>query len=458
MTSCRSFSLSLLCFASLIGARLSAQTPAAATNPASTNPAAASPASTNIDTLYQGFLDPPNSARPRVWWHWMNGNISQQGIKLDLDWMHRVGLGGVTIFEGAINTPQVVPQRLIYMTPEWKQAFNYAVNTARGYGMEVAIASSPGWSETGGPWVPAAQGMKKMVWSATRVDGGHPFTGALPHPPQVDGTFQNFSVPGRRGPDGKINVPPEFYADAAVLAYRLPEGDQPQSALNPQVTSSGGAANVLALSDGDVDAVALDLPAAAPGADSWIQFDYGHPQLIQAVTLACPDDMISVFDHESAAIPPRLEASDDGAQFRKIADLPFSSLVQRTISFDAVTARYFRIVYPAQPAGIPVKDHRITELVLASGARVNEFEKRAGYANARDFWSIPDPAVAPAFIVRKDDVIDLTGKMRPDDTLDWTPPAGQWIVLRIGYSLTGHENGPAPAEATGLEVDRKSVV
>src|ERR1700729_2076121 len=70
------------------------------------------------DALLRGFLDPPNEARPRVWWHWMNGNISTGGIKLDLEWMHRVGVGGVTIFEGAINTPQVVPHRLIYMTPE----------------------------------------------------------------------------------------------------------------------------------------------------------------------------------------------------------------------------------------------------------------------------------------------------------------------------------------------------
>ena len=53
-----------------------------------------------------------------------------------------------------------------------------------------------------------------------------------------------------------------------------------------------------------------------------------------------------------------------------------------------------------------------------------------------------------------DDVIDLTGKMQPDGTLDWTPPEGDWMVLRIGYSLTGHENGPAPPEATGLEVDK----
>jgi len=168
--------------------------------------------SSSKDTLVREFKDPPNGARPRVWWHWMNGNIAPEGIKLDLEWMHSVGLGGVTIFEGAIATPQVVPQRLIYMTPEWKRAFSDAVTTARDLGMEVAIASSPGWSETGGPWVPAAQGMKKMVWSATRVEGGQPFSGVLLHPPQVDGTFQNFQVPGRRGPDGKIVVPPEFYA------------------------------------------------------------------------------------------------------------------------------------------------------------------------------------------------------------------------------------------------------
>ena len=163
------------------------------------------------------------------------------------------------------------------------------------------------------------------------------------------------------------------------------------------------------------------------------QFDYGHPQTIQAVTLASLDDTISVFDHESHAIPPRLEASDDGQNFRKIADIPFSSIVERTASFDAVTARYFRLVFPAQPRRhrrARSQDHRAG---AASGARVNEFEKRAGYANARDFYAIADPKVAPEFVVPQTDVIDLTGKMKPDGTLDWTPPAGKWMVLRIGY-------------------------
>jgi len=423
--------LAIVCLSSY---NLAAQVPAAAPS---------------TDELLRSFQDPPNSARPRVWWHWMNGNIAQEGIKLDLDWMHSIGLGGITIFEGAISTPQVVPNRLIYMTPEWKRAFNYAVSTARSFDMEVAIASSPGWSETGGPWVPAAQGMKKLVWSATRVDGGQPFTGALPHPPQVDGTFQNFQVPGRRGPDGKVVVPPEHYGEVTVIAYKLPDDDKPQSELNPQVTTSAGTANVAALSDGDVNTVALELKAAEQGSEPWVQFDYGRPQKIQAVTLAALDGMISVFDHDNGSPAPRIESSDDGAVFQKVADIPFSSLPQRTVSFSAVTARYFRIVFPKGAA-----TQRITEAVLSSGARVNQFEKRAGYANSRDYFSIADPEIAPESVIAQQDVIDLSGKMRPDGTLDWTPPVGKWMILRLGYSLTGHENGPAPAEATGLEVDK----
>src|SRR6266436_8939703 len=105
------------------------------------------------DALESGFLNPPDSAKPRVWWHWMNGNISKEGIKLDLEWMRRVRLAGFQNFDAALATPQVVDHRLAYMTPEWKDAFKYATTFADQLGMEEAIAGSPGWSETGGPWV-----------------------------------------------------------------------------------------------------------------------------------------------------------------------------------------------------------------------------------------------------------------------------------------------------------------
>ena len=141
--------------------------------------------------LEAGFVTPPESAKPRVWWHWMNGNITQEGIRKDLEWMHRVGIGGFQNFDAGLTTPQIVEKRLIFMTPEWKDAFQFTTKLADSLGMEMAIAASPGWSESGGPWVPPSEGMKKYVWSETTVEGGKLFSGVLPHPPVTSGAFQN---------------------------------------------------------------------------------------------------------------------------------------------------------------------------------------------------------------------------------------------------------------------------
>src|SRR5437588_8274638 len=195
-------------------------------------------AQTPSDALKQGFENPPNGARPRVWWHWMNGNITKEGIKLDLEWMHRVGLGGFQNFDAALSTPQVVEHRLAYMTPEWKDAFKYATVLADQLGLEEAIAGSPGWSESGGPWVPASQGMKKYVWSETLVEGGKPFTGTLAHPPSNTGAFQNLAIQDLlTAPEGSRPIP-QFYADTAVIAYRAPPNDSPIESLRPKVTAS----------------------------------------------------------------------------------------------------------------------------------------------------------------------------------------------------------------------------
>jgi len=144
--------------------------------------------------LEQEFLSPPDSAKPRVWWHWMNGNITKEGIRLDLQWMKRVGIGGFQNFDAALNTPKLVDKRLVYMTPEWKDAFRYATTLADQLGLEEAIAGSPGWSESGGPWVKPEQAMKKLVWSETQVEGGQPFHGVLAMPPTVSGPFQNIPL------------------------------------------------------------------------------------------------------------------------------------------------------------------------------------------------------------------------------------------------------------------------
>ncbi len=181
----------------------------------------------------------------------MNGNITKEGIKLDLEWMHRVGLAGFQNFDAALSTPQVVDKRLAYMTPEWKDAFKYATMLADQLGMEEAIAGSPGWSETGGPWVPASEAMKKYVWSETHVEGGKPFTGTLVHPPSNTGAFQNLPVGDSEAVRMQFKEP-EFYADSAVVAYRVPTSDISTDQLPSKVTSSGGTIDTVLLTDGDL--------------------------------------------------------------------------------------------------------------------------------------------------------------------------------------------------------------
>jgi hypothetical protein len=103
-------------------------------------------------SLDQGFANPPAEARPMVWWHWMDGNISEAGIDADLAWFHRIGLGGLQNFDAGLSTPKVVDKRVTYMSPEWRRLFRHAVETADRYGLSYGTAASPGWSETGGPW------------------------------------------------------------------------------------------------------------------------------------------------------------------------------------------------------------------------------------------------------------------------------------------------------------------
>ena len=414
------------------------------------------------DPLAADFRSPPASARPRVWWHWMNGNISQDGIDRDLAWMKRIGIAGVQNFDasfgpsaGPMSTPQVVQKRLVFLTPEWRDAFRHAVERADSLGMEFAIAGSPGWSESGGPWVKPEQAMKKLVWSETTVEGGRPVRGPLHAPPSISGPFQDI---GAGGPATELpqGVPASFYRDAAVVAYRAPEAEAPAPA--PRVTSSSPV-DAAMLQDGDLNHVTQ--LAFAPGAESWVQFDYGQPQTIRALRVVTAKAG-GILDFGATTPAGRVEISQDGERFDRLADLPTDGAEEQTIAFPAVTARYFRVVFlPRRPTeatrvlGGPLPTtHGIAELSFETAARVHRFEDKGGWAPTAGLAGQPTPPVSADAVVRRADVVDLTGRLSADGSLDWTPPPGRWVILRFGYSLTGRQNHPASPEGTGLEVDK----
>ena len=419
-------------------------------------------------SLEQGFQDPPNSARPRVWWHWINGNVSKDGIRKDLEWMKRSGIGGLQHFDVNFGVPPLVDQPLRYMTQEWKDAFRYSTELADSLELELAIAASPGWSETGGPWVKSKDGIKKLVWSETVVPGGATFRGVLAAPPETTGPFQNLVLKDKYSL-GPQKPDPVYYADVAVLAYPLPSSfktiPKPSAALG-----DGSALDGSALGDA-LFTTGVDVPNGSSEAPTTISLNYERAQTIRSATMFIPHaaDMFS-----DPAYAPRLEVIADGRNWRKVADIKLSS-VPATVSFPPVTARQFRIVLapairqasqgsdaaPGYDSGVlaglfaPPSTIHIAQLHLSPEAKVNQFEVKAGFAVAKDYYALDVSATDDGKHVSPSQVVDLTEHVSENGQLQWTPPAGsRWRMIRFGYSLTGKTNHPATEEATGLEVDK----
>ncbi len=427
------------------------------------------------NTLEEQFREPPQSARPRVWWHWMNGNITKDGIAKDMAWMKAVGIGGLQHFDVNLMTPQIVEHRLAYMTPEWKDAFRFAAQEAERQGLELAIAASPGWSETGGPWVKPEDALKKLVWSHTLVAPGKTYKGKLPAPPQITGPF--LTLPKQPGLDeaatggGKPHQRESLYGDVAVLA--MPVAVALVAA--PKASLADGTAVDGTRLGGDDLSLGVDVPRGDALAPSTLTYHYDKPQTIRSASFYLPGAKVMF---RGPTVAPVIEASIDGKVWRKIADVPVAD-VPTTVSFVAVTAPYFRLVLNPVPFAMvnmgapaegivappmfsgmgsdPAAPYSLRQFHLSSEASVDQFETKAGFALAMDYFALGNPGddakgAPPA------QVIDITHLVQADGDLKWAAPAlpkgQQWRVIRLGHSLLGTTNHPAPAEATGLEVDK----
>ena len=143
------------------------------------------------DALERGFTRPPDSARPWVYWFWLNGNITSNGITADLEAMKRVGIGGVLIMETDQGAP-VGPAD--FMGPKWRGLFQHVAAEARRLGLEVNLNNDAGWNGSGGPWIKPEQSMQKVVWTETNLAGPKRFDGTLAQPEKVAGFYQDITV------------------------------------------------------------------------------------------------------------------------------------------------------------------------------------------------------------------------------------------------------------------------
>lgn len=156
--------------------------------------------------LEAGFKNPPASARPHTWWHWMNGNVSKAGLTADLEAMKKAGIGGAQMFAVDVGLPAgPVP----YMSPQWREMIQHAVKEANRLGIELCIHNCAGWSSSGGPWITPEHGMQALTWSEKTVRGPAHITEVMPQP-------QPMLILEERVP---------YYKDIVVLAFHTPPGD-----------------------------------------------------------------------------------------------------------------------------------------------------------------------------------------------------------------------------------------
>ncbi len=409
------------------------------------------------DSLEQGFIDPPDSAKPRVWWHWTGGNITKEGITKDLEWMKRVGIGGAQIADIGFDGGQVIENKVDFFSREWFDAVRHAAAESDRLGLELSIFSSSGWSLTGGPWVKPEQAMKKLVWSETNIQGPMELDQMLPQPPAHSGRFGSLRGLIRNRRDSKKTPSDTFYRDSAVIAFPTPPDETLMENLNPRVTVSGGEIDPLLLMDDNLETTVTVVPGK--DATAWVQYEFPKSIKTKAVTLIAP----------GRGVPfGQIQTSNDGKTYRTIVELPgavqYRATGLKTYAFPEATARFIRVTMTGaapdpnavifQTAPKPAKEYQLGEFIIHTGARVDRWQDKAGFNLIYEYEAIPTPPIPAESLIQAADVIDVTSKMDSNGILKWEVPPGKWTILRMGYSLVGSRNRAGTPAGSGLEVDK----
>ena len=153
-------------------------------------------------SLEEEFLNPPDSARPGVYWYFMDGNLSREGMTADLESMKEVGLGNLVFLEVNVGVPR---GPVDFMSNQWQDLFTHAVRQAERLGIDITLGSGPGWTGSGGPWVKPQQAMQHLLTSVIETKGPAKFDAVLGVPKQ------------HPTPWGKMHT--DFYEDVCVYAF-----------------------------------------------------------------------------------------------------------------------------------------------------------------------------------------------------------------------------------------------
>ncbi len=383
--------------------------------------------SNSVSSLEPSFNTPPSSAKPYTWWHWINGNVTKDGITRDLEAMAKVGIGGFQTFSADSGIPSGPAE---YLSPLWIDLMQHAAKEAGRLGLEFDMHNCMGWSSSGGSWITPELSMQQIVWSENYVEGGKLVSLKLRQP------FKRL----------------DYYKDALVLAFPSEDCDNALYQAK-KITINGvpiSAEEILKCDySSGVKAISTD-----PSLPSYLLFEFENPVEIRSITINSTEIKESKNNLGDSIL---LEASNDGSNFTKITELTnFNQNIEipSFAGFPVEKANYFRLMIPMA---------RSVSYVRLSGLEsINEWPFKANYPKLGKFnpnvelnESIHDEIISKSAI-NPTEVIDISKCMNENGELNWDAPYGQWTILRFGHTTTGVKNRPAEGKGLGLECDKFS--
>ncbi|MDN3587649.1 glycosyl hydrolase [Pedobacter aquatilis] len=373
-----------------------------------------------------------DSAKPWVFWYWVKGAVSKEGITSDLEAMKTNGIAGAYLMsiQGPDKTPVYSPPA-VQLTPEWWKLVEFAMNEAKRLDLKIGMHVSDGFALAGGPWITPELSMQKVVWSKINIS--------------KSATKINLPKPKHKE---------NYYKDIAVYAYLSPAGEGISTrAIIPKITASNGADASGLVKVGNKISFGSNEPC-------YIQYEFDKPFTCRTITIK-----ISGNNYQAQRLA--IEVSDDGKIFRSAGRLEAprhgwqDTDEDVTHSITPTTAKYFRFIYDKKGSEPGSEDLdaakwkpslKLVNLELSSEAQINQFEGKNG-----SVWRVSkrstEEQIAQNLCVPLNKIINLTDKLNPDGSLNWKATKGNWTILRVGHTSTGHTNATAGA-GKGLESDK----
>lgn len=393
---------------------------------------ATNPGKVSDQNLERGFVTPPDSIQTSVYWYWISDNISKEGVINDLKSMKKAGINRA--FIGNIGLDDVPYGKVKMLSEEWWDIIHAALKTATELNIEIGIFNSPGWSQSGGPWVKSDAAMRYLTASELRVKG-----------PQK--LIQ------------QLDKPIDLFQDVKVIAYPAPKDDQlALNTNNAKITSVPQMADLVKIIDGDRK-TGITFPAEH---DYTIDLEAKAPFTARSLSIRTTEKPMGA--------PAVLQVKDANGTFRTISEFQinrtnaglnvgFEPYAPVVVSFPETTATAFRLVIKNVKPGTG-----LAEVVLSSSPRVERYaEKKLAkmHPTPLPYWheyqwpQQPEPS-DKSTVIDASKVIDLSKNLSSDGLFTWDVPEGEWVILRTGMTPTGTKNSPASPEATGYEVDKMS--